>query len=90
VLKDFSNDVALVNEANDSHFAGALGADKKGLLVLWTRCKCVEATMHFYRKSRSSVGVVLCGAVLFALGLSWPSPVFSEDRTLDGLKSQSC
>jgi len=28
VLKDFSNDVPLVNEANDSHFAGALGADK--------------------------------------------------------------
>jgi hypothetical protein len=29
VLKDLSNDVPLVNEANDSHFAGALAADKR-------------------------------------------------------------
>ena len=28
MLKDFSNDLRLVNEANDSHFARALGADK--------------------------------------------------------------
>ncbi len=27
VLKNLSNDVPLVNIANDSHFAGALGAD---------------------------------------------------------------
>jgi hypothetical protein len=29
VLEDLSNDVSLVNEANDSHFAGALGANQR-------------------------------------------------------------
>ena len=29
MLKDLSNDVPMVNEANDSYFARALGADKR-------------------------------------------------------------
>ena len=29
VLKDLFDDRTLVDEANDSHFAGALGADKR-------------------------------------------------------------
>jgi len=29
VLKDFSNDVPPVDEANDAHFAGTFGADKR-------------------------------------------------------------
>jgi len=33
MLKDFSNNLWLVNEANDSHFARALGADKRVSLV---------------------------------------------------------
>ncbi len=40
VLKDLSNDVPLVNEANDSHFAGALRKDKRICFVHLTDFSC--------------------------------------------------